>query len=718
MGVDRHTTQDIVRVSGESGPNGEPIYKPLNDQFNQVRFVGSWLGNNGSDGPFCQMGSSIDPLNYLEVTFYGTGINILTQGAPGQGIYPLYLDGISQPDIDIGNKNDVIQQRNNASNVIHNVVSGEALGLHTIRITGKVGSVAGFGFYGFEVLNESLTDQLHIRPGTAFINGSKVRKATASNIDYTHPTLDVGWTNEYNTGSDTKGGKVLVYMDSDGAIHKDVTWTDSAQKDLALADHSNEEKISEHFWREFGAGRDDDLSTLGGSTIQDRIFSLDDGTTSLITDNMGNSSEFLRYAGLDPHQLQVTFIGTGFGIYKNDQATGVDNTHTVSIDGQTPIAFEPNGDTSNKLFKIVSGLPYGTHTIKFLNTGLTAFNRRFGKMLIYGPKKPTLPEDCIELASYNLMADYVAIPTAGLESIPTGSIRKYAGREIVYTGTGWDDVNIPNLGQVGGWDIRTANLTDYLEYTFWGTGIGLMFDTGAAANVTIAIDGNPDLSSFTLDLKSSGGSIPDPSTGVFTGDATPGDSLVITGLTLGKHTIKATLNASSLIFSALEVITPIHTPKLNGPFIKQNTLRIGSQSVGDNRAFSILKIPTKKVSAVAIGVSVSPNTTSSADYIPANEMASTIQVETDGAYQLSFFAKSINDANEDTFTTLHIDGVEYPVATRIGMGTSISQRSHYISALVYLTEGTHYIQGSFKTSGGGNAILVDGDRQLTITKVD
>ena len=42
MGIERIMTQQIYQLQNEFGPNGEPVWATPNDQFGQIRCVGSW----------------------------------------------------------------------------------------------------------------------------------------------------------------------------------------------------------------------------------------------------------------------------------------------------------------------------------------------------------------------------------------------------------------------------------------------------------------------------------------------------------------------------------------------------------------------------------------------------------------------------------------------------------------------------------------------------
>ena len=83
------------------------------------------------------------------------------------------------------------------------------------------------------------------------------------------------------------------------------------------------------------------------------------------------------------------------------------DSHAVTIDGASAgnITTATSGAILNA--KICSGLPYGTHIVKVLRSAAVNGSMLFSSFKVYQPKKPTLPAGAIELADYNLMADYV-----------------------------------------------------------------------------------------------------------------------------------------------------------------------------------------------------------------------------------------------------------------------------------------------------------------------
>lgn len=84
MGIERIQVQQIMRVPGESGSSGEVVWKPVNDKYDQVRFVGNFSSVNNTTG---QIGgySNATTTDYCEITFYGTGLNLLASDYDSTG---------------------------------------------------------------------------------------------------------------------------------------------------------------------------------------------------------------------------------------------------------------------------------------------------------------------------------------------------------------------------------------------------------------------------------------------------------------------------------------------------------------------------------------------------------------------------------------------------------------------------------------------------------
>lgn len=567
MGPERILIKSLSLKKDEKGPNGELVWEPQNKD-SRVRFVGTWVSDNSNLGQHLLSTVAND---FVEISFYGTGLNLA-----------LFIDGTSRDlraTVDGGAEganfyitgSNTIGNRQYASNIIFPLVSGLALGNHTVKIRQNTGST-NFRIFGFEVLNQST--QIKVPQGEIFSNGLKYTNSALQSIDY-------------NTGFDGspvlngRGGRVVEYITPSGRIGKVIQQTNASQANLSSSDHTNEELIRKINFREFGANRADDFSTLGGSSA--RAFTLDDGTTTLVGDavtgaTINNVDSF--YCTGTGNFFTITFVGTGFDFFQTQSSVARDLA--VSVNGSSIGTIAAASLLDRKIIKVVSGLPFGTHTIKFTQqaggTGPT-----FSDFFIYGPKKPTIPANSIQLNEYYLMADFVANSTASINYIATGVLRKQDIRELLYVdGSGgtssWAVGAMDVSAGIAGFTPNTDRTGAYVEYTFFGTGFDFRYyaATNRSANIQVMIDGvNANTTNYPSMVSSQyGAGSFTAATGILSqnGTNTSGSGLRISNLSLGKHTVRLTNNtASSFIeVGSFDIITPVHFP---------NT-KLGSLSMG------------------------------------------------------------------------------------------------------------------------------------------
>ena len=544
MGTERIQIQQIMQVSGEMGPANQIVSKPVNDKFDQIRFVGDWRATTTTNGSKILSSATFNITDYAEVTFYGTGLNLLTlyDGTVQNTVYS--INGATEVgNIHPASNSSVISARNYSPNQVVLVVSGLALGTYTIKLRNNSASVDTH-IAGFEILNES--SSVKIATGSALVNGallsSSALVSSAHNSEFESGTLG------------TRGGRVVVYMKTDGTIGKAVQPTDASSLTLTSTNHANEEVIRNYFWREFGAGRVDDFSTLGSSPSV-RAFTLDDGTTTLAMSS-GQSAIIGKYDSLVApsinNSITLTFVGTGLDLQAVDNNTGTETGMcNILIDGTSAGQLTTTGAGSggSKVYKIASGLPYGTHTVKFLTPVTnTVFSRYFTNFIVYGPKKPTLPSGAIELADYNVMANYVT-SSAGALTKSSGTLAKAATREITYLGASW--VVASDSTTSTGLSVESNVLNDYAGYTFTGTGVELRTTLiqNYEYNLTLLVDGSA-LNAGT-NVGSSSQLVAGTSTGITlsaagllsgtnSGSTQIGAIISIAGLSFGTHTIRVT----------------------------------------------------------------------------------------------------------------------------------------------------------------------------------
>jgi len=322
--------------------------------------------------------------------------------------------------------------------------------------------------------------------------------------------------------------------------------------------------------------------------------------------NTANYPDVLAH-GVANGETILTFVGTGLDITYRGLNAALTTGFFMEIDG-VDIGFDDTQTFHNsglKRMTICSGLPYGTHTFKFSNGPTPPEGLGFAEFLIYGPKKPSIPQDAIELADYNVMADYVHNTTRNVSNISTGILRKGCTREMVYVeGTGgtssWTfQVGFGESSQYH--RLETNRLNSYFEYTFFGTGFDWRFPTWVSPSgttaATVFVDGLAlsigNFPSATITSSMEAPASFDSNTGIFDQISTAtqgGNSIAVSGLALGYHTIKINNDVGSagtyLRHDCFDVITPIHV----------NNTKVGSLALEDTRKFSPLpKLPSSGV---------------------------------------------------------------------------------------------------------------------------
>jgi hypothetical protein len=716
FGIERIQVQQIYEMVGEFGPNGEKVWAAVNDDKGLLRFVGKWQNNYDVLGTY--ISANFDSSAYYEVTFYGTGLNLLgAQGGSTQQ-HEVSIDGGSFSANVFPALSTVIDSRNYVTNHTIPLASGLTLGVHTIRVrnTNAANIISG---YGFEVINDS---SLRIQPGTSYINGKKLVSSSQAIV-------------AYNSGADiesgvvgTRGGRMLVYHKADGTVKRAFNPSNlSDYGTLGSANHANEEIIRSYQPREFGSGRADDFSGnyANGSSL---AFTLDDGTTTLVGSvvRAAGPANTLTEGGL---QLPTnagfwtfTFVGTGLDLIMQDDGTSNSENYQISVDGVAlPTLTTSNAALGKFLMKVVSGLPYGTHTVKLTRVVAAASSRTVYRFIVYGPKKPALPAGAVELADYFLMADFAANSTAGVETIATGVLRKQASREFIYGGGAWG-INLFTTA-IGGVNPGTNTTTNYFEYTFWGTGFEhrAATNTAGSGQIDVLLNGIALTSANygTAVFSTYGGFSFNSGTGALDGNnsTTNGSGFRVSGLPLAKYTVRFTMTGAGtpgMSAEALDIITPIHSPKSNLYADLQNTLPIGSCAISDNRNTSPLKelSASKKAWAQAFGTSASPSTTSTV-LVPVPELS--CSVKTSSNYIRVNYAITWNHSagGSDTAFAIYVDGVVVSSEQTSAVGTAAANASIADDIIVPISPGVHKVDVYWKVSAG-TATLLGTKRNLTV----
>jgi hypothetical protein len=717
MGIDRIQIQGIYELQNEFGATGEKVYGTLSDDRGLIRFVGRW-----SAPELVTYGRPIEtPANstfsYVEITFYGTGLNMLS-------VYNSLLDARASVDGGAEGGNLFVSAYSNAigtrgynQNMVIPVVSGLTLGIHTVKIRQASASVA-LDIAGFDVISGTT---IKVNPGTGYAEGQKIVSA-GTTLSHTTPVTGI------------RGGRVLTYVNLNGTVGQAFQAVDGAQANYLLADHTNEEVIRTYHPREFGAGRSDDWSTATGAAAA-RKFTLEDGTTSLhsnaglINDRFALGFEVLS-ASAASDQISLTFVGTGLDVMAC--GGGGATTITVEVDGISigTLAAVDIPSLELKKIKIVSGLAYGTHTVK-IQFAVSALG--ITKFITYGPKKPAIPAGTMELSNHYVMATYAVNTTANIYALSAGVLRKSGLREFNYVNGGannWsvaDDNNNPQGLVIGSNQLQT---NCYVETSFFGTGCEiyiLLQNAIAFGTTTVSVNG---LSNFTgigtLYTGAVTGMTFTAATGSLSGTPVGNGygKIVINGLSLGLHRVRFTTttgaNPSEKYFSGIDVITPVHSPQSDSKTENQNTLPVGSQGISDSRLLSLVKSESpKKFRGVATDLG-SNSSTSSASLIPMLDMS--ITVPSPGTwFELGFQGnfQPIGAFNDQAITQFYINGI---AVGKQGYTRPASSTAAFVMCtqthLVYLSKGTHKIDMYWGVAG--TTVLVSGGnigRQLTVKEL-
>jgi hypothetical protein len=557
LGVERFHFLDLVEIKGEYGPNGERVFKQSYDKQNAVRAVGNFSFVNNANGTHWQSNSTVT--DFVEIVFYGTGLNILAANSDGTRDARATVDGASEGSnfMPTASISTLIQGRNYPKNEVINVVNGLTLGLHTVKIRNQ----SWLRISGYEVLNTTST--LQLVPGTSFKGSKRLYKSALSTAAY---------DSVFESGSlGTKGGHVVVYQKPDGTIAKAVTATNATQTVLPSVTRVNEVEVVRFNWRDFGTSRTDDFSSLTTSA-SNRAYTLDDGMTTLV----GNSISQFTSSGFDTLNLQgagsfvsITFVGTGLDWI--EIANGTLDTHNVTLDGAAIGSI--SGANTTGLRKIVSGLPYGTHTIRVTRPAASSNSLLLTHFIVYAPTKPAIPSGAVELASYYIMATYAndtASPVVSTDSNSTGVLRKSCLREFLYTGASWLLDTFSTAYKSGFGAYNSAATTDYVEYTFIGTGFNLNSTGGTgggATSWTLSLNGpaNTNWSSYTTSILVGGTAATwVNTTGVLSIPINASRfKLCVSGLPFGKQTVRLTKTSGAFAsyFEGFDIITPIHAPR-------------------------------------------------------------------------------------------------------------------------------------------------------------
>ena len=741
-GVRRIVTQYLEVARDEFGQNGELCWKAPNDKANLIRFAGEWAQIRDTDGTFLRAPQA-QTANYIEVVFWGTGLNLLHRPAGGAVDWRATVDGAAEGANFLPSSANALVTLNYDVMQITPVTSNLTPALHTVRIR-KADTVSTFDVYGFEIINASTS--LVARPGEGYVGGANTTLDQESLL-----SLSSGFTNQYGTPG-TRGGKVVVYLNKDGQILKDVRWTETAQANLASANHSNEEVILKVSHRDFGRAipGSNDPDQVINAVSSTRAFNLADNSTNLMFRNTfsttpGTGPDVIYVTAGSGNDIVIHFIGTGLDVTTANTFVAATLQFDVIVDG-TSVGIYSVGASPVSPFvqKLVSGLPFGSHVVRLSNPSGVNVAPGIMDFIVYGPKTPQVPSGSMKLAEYNLMATFAANSTANQYRISTGVIRKNPYREFNYVnGTGgttdWQFTNsgAPSELNPSFYGIQSDRLNAYAEYTFWGTGFD--FRTQIQSN-------GPDNLQVSLQNLSAGGSLlaatttnfPTMSTSVYgTGSAfnsstgvldmrdastVSGAGFVLSSLPLALWKVRFNNGTAGHFprIEALDIITPVYTRSFSVPGTYRTENTVGNNSLGDARLLS----PTESANsgteaAVAQGITVGPTVNTNA-MVPLPNMKLAV-VSAGGWYLLNFSGsfQCLNASSAGVRVRAQVNGRtitdEFSAVENVANST-IGDLS--ISVPVYLEPGNHQVTLVWRSSLASQTVAALGtSRILSVVKL-
>jgi len=421
----------------------------------------------------------------------------------------------------------------------------------------------------------------HYDPFNGFTNSTSLHSAfvdTATSLGLSSaPGSSASWAiSGSNNIRPYNGGRVVKWVDASGNIKTSVTMmppnaqnvTTTASNEITTpsatnttttpnmsddaVDHSLSEVAKIFDAREFGNGAanqgNDTSGTLQDASMlnaeDDIAYVMDDGLTSHSGKGVRRPSYHTMMGnGADDYNI-FTFIGTG--ITNKNMENSPDTRH------------------------IAQNLPYGTHILKLNRNGSNATEYTIdgvsvsstasacgetSEVTFYQPKKPPIPEDCVVLADYMLMADYVKQGDAEDTDISKG-VRLVSGSRDHLCNVGGGSFSATTnmysswMGPQGLYGFASPSSTHAATASlpFFGSSVNVRVQNSAAGH-TIELDGSATTEAALDNGVNDDGDL----IALDNADGRP-DRLV-----LGQHTAKTTVLTGAYRFWGTQVISPTHS---------------------------------------------------------------------------------------------------------------------------------------------------------------
>ena len=643
FGSQRHKIKSMQRLEETEALHGDPVYSI--DGREWMRGVGMWQHANTSRGNHLRMGYPEDAKaigSYMEVTGYFNAVNLLNYNEASRAGLNYHIDGGSATATNDSQFTTAFNSPKDGRYVdaqsVHSINVGTIVtpGIHTLKMVITHTTTTGSSqFSGIELIAQDTTSTAtksqiqipaqnvvtygkkfalsataqHYNPfafktdgTTAWASGAHngtswpVGTGSSHNIDTATSLGLSNWLHSSNYYKPYNGGRVVIWVASDGTIKTSVTvmppnarsvgnsasltnGTAKANASVAnntfystfeagIIDNSLTEVAKTFCWREFGNGNANSLSSnYADATIVDHqnwgiAYIMDDGLTSLVSDECHayehlQGSDIMNYQtnlhqtalqhGSSGKSIYLTFIGTGIGSAVGGNNPGATDEYDKWIDGvqiRDGAYTRPLDSWGHEIY--AQNLPYGSHILRMHANAVDAWNEQYDDFTFYQPKKPPIPENAIVLADYMLMADFVKQTDAEPTEISKGVRYNNASRDHLCTGSGTPATNTTlnpancQFGLSGG--SSNGSSTQSWKLPFFGTtGLSLVESAHQAHSVTL------------------GGSAA-TETGLQSSFHDRSDAISIAEtVTLGPTNIETTLIAGGYYFFGHHVATPIHT---------------------------------------------------------------------------------------------------------------------------------------------------------------
>ena len=312
-------------VPKEEGPNGQRVYS-LDTEDSRIRFVGEWQMAFESSG---HLATLLDPQEspFVEVTFYGTGLNIMYQNEGTVDRNPdVTVDGVSQGILNIIDKtlSGILTGRNYAPRRVVNVVYGLDKGWHTVKLRNR--NLNTPYWQGLEILNET-QNELTVLPGKVYKNGYEF------NLDQ-----EILFETRPSSLSAPNGARGLIYFDPiDGEVKQafrsvpivpPVSPVELITNGTFDTDLSNWTNITRASWDPSGRVLIDATSGSGGRQLEQELTVVDGQRYAFSVDFEGvvgvNGNIYVGiFSGPDATGILLSNYTTTAGAGVTGTATGV-----------------------------------------------------------------------------------------------------------------------------------------------------------------------------------------------------------------------------------------------------------------------------------------------------------------------------------------------------------------------------------------------------------